>query len=80
MLIMCVLTIVFYADDLCLMAPCVIALQQLIYLCHRYSIIVDLNFNALKSFCFAITPRLYKLCLQHVHINNVPLVYIDSIK
>ena len=37
---------VFYADDLCLMAPCAIALQQLINICHRYSIIVD--FNALK--------------------------------
>ena len=54
---------VFYADDLCLMAPCAIALQQLINVCHRYSIIVhvDLNFNALKSFCFAFTHRLYKL-------------------
>ena len=64
------------------MAPCVIALQHLINVCHRYSIIVDLNFNALKSFCFAFTPRLYKLCLLHVHIlvNNVPLVYVDSIK
>ena len=47
---------VFYADYLCLMAPCAIALQQLINVCHRYSIIVDLNFNALKSFWFAFTP------------------------
>ena len=38
---------VFYADDLCLMAPCAIALQALLYICHRYSIMVDLNFNAL---------------------------------
>ena len=55
----------FYADDLCLMAPCAIALQQLLNNCHRYSIIVDLNFNALKSFCFALsfTPKPYKLCL-----------------
>ena len=72
---------VFYADDLCLTALCAIVLQQMINIvCHRYSIIVDLNFNALKSFCFAFTPRLYKLCLPHVHINNVPLVYVDSIK
>ena len=47
---------VFYADYLCLMALCAIALQQLINVCHRYSIIVDLNFNALKSFWFAFTP------------------------
>ena len=29
---------VFYADDLCLMAPCAIAFQQLINVCHRYSV------------------------------------------
>ena len=29
---------VFYADDLCLMAPCAIALQELINLCYDYSI------------------------------------------
>ena len=52
----------------------------MINVCHRYSSIVDLNFNVLKSFCFACTPRLYKLCLPHVHINNVPLVYVDYIK
>ena len=62
------------------MAPCAIVLQQLINVCHRYNIIVDLNFNALKSFCFTFTLRLYKLCLPHVHINNVPLVYVDAIK
>ena len=40
---------VFYADDLCLMTPCAIALQytkHLLNICHRSSIIVD--FNALK--------------------------------
>ena len=26
---------VFYADDSCLMAPCAIALQQLLNICHR---------------------------------------------
>ena len=75
MLIMCV-NHVFYGEDLCLMAPCAIALQQLINVCHRYSIVVDLNFNALKSFCFAFTPRL----IPHVRSNNVPLSYVDSIE
>ena len=32
---------VFYDDDLCLMALCAIALQQLLNICHGYSIIVD---------------------------------------
>ena len=42
---------VFYADDLCLMAPCAIALQELINLCYEYSIGIDMKFNALKSYC-----------------------------
>ena len=71
---------VFYADDICLMAPCAIALQQLLNICHRYSIIVDLNVNVLKSFCFAFTPKPYKLYLPCLQINNMPLVYVDSIK
>ena len=33
-------------DDLCLMAPCAIALQDLLNICQNYSVIVDLNFNA----------------------------------
>ena len=56
---------VFYADDLCLMAPCAIALQELLNICHNYSIIVDLKFNA-KSH-----PVLHLLldCLNcHYHI------------
>ena len=44
---------VFYADDLCLMAPCDTALQELINICFKYSIEIDLNFNALKSYCVA---------------------------
>ena len=70
----------FYADDLCLMAPCAIALQELLNICHSYSIIVDLNFNAKKSFCFAFTPRLFKFSLPDLHINNIPISYVDSVK
>ena len=60
---------VFYADDLCLMAPCAIALQELLNICHRYSITVDVNFNALKSFCVAFTPKLFKLRFPELNIN-----------
>ena len=42
---------VFYAHDLCLMAPGAIALQELIGLCYEYSVTIDLNFNATKSYC-----------------------------
>ena len=66
---------VFYADDLC-----AIALQELLNICHSYSIIVDLNFNPKKSVCFAFTPRLFKLSLPYLQINNIPISYVDSVK
>ena len=33
---------VFYADDLCVMAPCAIALQELIVVCYQYSKLMKL--------------------------------------
>ena len=59
----------FYEDDLCIMTPCTIALQELLHICHKYSISVDVNFNALKSFCIAFTPKPFKLSLPQVTIN-----------
>ena len=48
---------VFYVDDLCLMAPSALALQELFNLSHSYSIFVDVNFNSLKSFYIGYTPK-----------------------
>ena len=66
---------VFYADDLCLMAPCAIALQELLNICYRYSVEVNLNFNATKSFCVAFTPKHYKLSLPPLFMNISPIMY-----
>ena len=71
---------VFYADDLCLMAPCALALQELLNICHSYSISVDVNFNSLKSFCIGFTPKLFKLSLPKININSAHIPYTDSIK
>ena len=62
------------------MAPCAIALQELLHICHNYSISVDVNFNALKSFCIAFTPKPFKLSLPQVTINSAHIPYTDSIK
>ena len=70
---------VFYADDLCLMAPCAIALQKLLNICHRYSITADLNFNALKSFCVAFTPKSFKLYFSKLYIKMTIDNNIDSL-
>ena len=71
---------VFYADDLCLMALCAIALQELIDLYYEYSVEIDLKFNATKSYCVAFTPTLCKLASPSLHIKQLPISYTDSIK
>ena len=40
------------------MTPCVIVLQELKSLCYKYSVAIDLNFIATKSYCVACTPKL----------------------
>ena len=62
------------------MAPCAIALQELLNICHRYSITADLNFNALKSFCVAFTPKSFKLSFPKLYINTALIPYTDSLK
>ena len=70
----------FYAYDLCLMAPCAIALQELLNICHSYSLSVDVNFNPLKLFCIGFTPKLFRLSLPKTNINFAHIPYTDSIK
>ena len=59
------------------MAPCAIALQELINVCYQYSNEIDLNFNAAKSFCVAFTPKHYKLLLPSLFMNSLPILYAD---
>ena len=62
------------------MAPCAIALQELLNIGHSYRITIELNFNALKSFCAAFAPKLFKLRLPELNINAALIPYTDSIK
>ena len=73
---MCVLIMFFYADDLCLIAPCAIALQQLINVWYECSVLIDMSFNATKCYCVAFTPKEYNLALPSLHINH--LSYTNS--
>ena len=53
---------VFYAGDLLSNGYLRnIAVQELINLCYEYSIRIDINLIALKSYCIAFTPKLCKL-------------------
>ena len=71
---------VFYTDDLCLMAPCAIALQDYLIFVNRYSVEVNINFNATKSFCVAFAPKHHKLSLPPLFMNTLPIMFIDFIR
>ena len=58
---------VFYADDLYLMAPCAISLEELLLICYSYSISVDVNFNPLKSLCIGCHSQILTLTLLIFH-------------
>ena len=47
----------FYADDLCLMAPSSVGLQHLIEICANYGFENDLLFNRSESMCMVVKPR-----------------------
>ena len=70
----------FYADDICLLAPSAAGIQQLINICEKYGIEHDILFNSVKSKCMSILPSRYHLNIPTVTLNNAPLVYTDSIK
>ena len=55
-----------------------IALQELLQICHNYNIVVDVNFNALQSFCVAFTTK--RLSLPFLNINYASILHTGSIK
>ena len=74
-----VLTTFFYADDLCLLAPCAIALQ-LLDICHEYGGEHDVIYNPLKSVCIVFKPDRFILKCSLVHLGNNVLEYKEKVK
>ena len=70
----------FYADDLCLMAPSPSALQRLINICDQFCIDNDLVFNPGKSICMFIKPPRCKLKCPHFYIGNNQLLFAHTVK
>jgi len=70
----------FYADDLCLMAPTAIALQKLINICSMYGIDHDIVYNPSKSICVVFKPNGYKLHCPSVSLNDSIIAYSASAK
>ena len=70
----------FYADDLCLMAPSAVGLQLLISVCEKYGVDHDILYNPIKSKCMTILPSGYRLKIPSVKLNSIDLVYTNCIK
>ncbi len=70
----------FYADDMCLLAPSAMGLQQLIQLCEDYGMNHDILYNPVKTKCIVVPPNRYKLYVPSVTLNNVIIEYVDNVK
>ena len=71
---------IFYADDLCLLAPCAIALQKLLDICHEYGVEHDVIYNPLKSVCIVFKPDRFSLKCPLVHLGNIVLEYQEKVQ
>ena len=70
----------FYADDLCLMAPSPVGLQLLIDICASYGFENDILFNRSKSVCMVVKPRGRNVSTPLMFLNGDALEYVDSVK
>ena len=70
----------FYADDLCLMAPSPVGLQLLIDICANYGFENDILFNRSKSMCMVVKPRGRNVSTPLMFLNGDALEYVDSVK
>ena len=71
---------VMYADDICIMAPSAVALQELLNICHEYGLNNDITFNPIKSVCMVFKPKYYKLYCPVVSIGSEMLEYVMETK
>ena len=71
---------VIYADEICLLAPSAIGLQQMLDVCLNFSICNDIIFHPVKSVCIAFQPKKSKLFCPNVTLDNNVLEYIGRTK
>jgi len=70
---------IMYADDLVLLAPSVLGMQQLIDVCMSEFIDLDMQINDKKSTCIKVGPR-YQNHSAALTVNRLPLTWSPSLK
>ena len=71
---------VIYVDDICLLAPSAIGLQQMLDVCINFSICNDIILNPVKSVFVAFQPKKSKVFCPYVTLDNNVLEYIGQTK
>jgi len=70
----------FYADDLCLLAPSAVALQEMLNICFTYGQEHDIVFNPMKSQYLVFKKRTCDINLPDVVLNGTPLPRVNDTK
>ena len=70
----------FYADDLCVLAPSPAALQQLLNICYQYGLNNDIMYNPTKSVCVVFKTSKYKLNCPLVYLGNMAVPYQSNVR
>ena len=59
---------VFYADDICVIAPSLSGLQGLLNICAKFGFKNDIEYNPIKSLCMVFKPRCFNLKCSDIYI------------
>ena len=69
---------IFYADDLCLVAPSPSGLQSLLNICCDYAKLNDITYNSRKSMCMMFKPARYRLLRPDITLDGSVMEYCES--
>ena len=67
---------VFYAYDICVIAPSPSGLQGLLNICAKFGLENDVEYNPIKSLCVVFKPRGFNLKCPDTYINLNKLAYV----
>ena len=76
----CCTNIMFYADDLCVIAPSPSGLQAFLNICAKFGFENDMKYNRIKSICMVIKRRAFHLNCPNIYMNNNKLVFVEKTK
>ena len=71
---------VFYADEICVIAPSPSGLQGLLNICAKFGFENDVEYNPINSLCMVFKPRGFNLKCPDMYMNLNKLAYVKEAK